>query len=945
MHYSFFYRTSNFNFLLFVSESKKKLDILRNKLKSSKVVLNHKETEFQAKKSPTLRLSSDNNKNEVIPVLTSTPNEPRLLQKLDIRLSEVHSTEQINKNLFDQHPNKRSSNSSMIVDNDNSYSTISQLESSAPSGASSVARRVIKVIGDSWLKDSDELFDLEALKTHSINLNSGEIYNSSHYNECHDLPCINNLISDSKIENNFTKEVDTGSEYIENINNENQQSPEASYERSDSKDDGSFKDQADNRSQADEITETTVEIDNSQKDPNYSQCTNLSDNNNNNTIATPIEGSQATMSQSDSKNENKSTSFDVAPTVDIRNLKILCSKKKNNERQTTKKYFCPYCKTIQTKFARHLEFKHRDHEDVQKMMSFEKNTKQRRDIIAKIRKEGIFIHNMDHDSNTGHLMVARRRQRGKRFKNKTVDDYVCCAHCKGFYSKSTIRLHYVHCDKNHEKGAREILKKGRRKTGYMHPRANEVLRRDVFPVLRDGELKRTIAFDELLVIFGNRLCDKYTELRYHDMIRADLRYLGKHLIAARTIDPKITDYASLLRPKHLQTVVEAVKIVAKWNNKTKRFDVPANATRLTNLIKKCAKKYRSECIQQENRKEKERVDNFIELWTDEIPTLINKKAVKDQKTLHRSINLELPTKEDIALLYKYLKDNCLKNLNILEGSFNLLAWQSLRNYTAVFIQIFNRRRPGDVETITLEDFNNPVKVNKKVNPDVYDQLSQSAQKIAGRFTRITTRGKLDRIVPVLLHRFIVKCISLIIKYRKHVGVKNDNPFIFCRYTTNSSQKPYIRICPLLRKYAVECGAKFPERLRATKLRKHVATSTAMIGLEDAKVDRLANFMGHHKEIHKNIYRVDVPVAEMTLIAQLLKTAMSHDEDDNSSGSSSSDENEGEDDNNDEEIHDVIKTIQTSEKVVSVHKISRTRRNRCDDSDYESKNNVTMNKSG
>ncbi|XP_074112134.1 uncharacterized protein LOC141535871 [Cotesia typhae] len=308
------------------SKSKKKLDMLRNKLKSSKVVLNHKDTEFQAKKSPTLRLSSDNNKNEVIPVLTSTPNEPRLLQKLDIRLSEVHSTEQINKNLFDQHPNKRSSNSSMILDKDHSYSKISQSESSAPSGASSVARRVIKVIGDSWLKDSDELFDLEALKTHFINLNSGEIYNSSHSNECHDLPCIKNLISDSKIENNFTKEVDTGSEYVENINNENQQSPEASYERSDSEDDGSFKDQADNRSQADEITETTVEIDNSQKDPNYSQCTNLSDNNN--TIATPIEGSQATMSQSDSKNENKSTSFDVAPTVDIRNLKILCLKKK-----------------------------------------------------------------------------------------------------------------------------------------------------------------------------------------------------------------------------------------------------------------------------------------------------------------------------------------------------------------------------------------------------------------------------------------------------------------------------------------------------------------------------------------------------------------------------------------------------------------------------------------
>ncbi|XP_074096499.1 uncharacterized protein LOC141525775 isoform X2 [Cotesia typhae] len=160
-------------------------------------------------------------------------------------------------------------------------------------------------------------------------------------------------------------------------------------------------------------------------------------------------------------------------------------------------------------------------------------------------------------------MVARRRQRGKKLKKKTADDYVCCAHCKGFYSKATIRLHYVKYDNKHEKGAREILKKGRRKTGYMHPRANEVLRRDVFPVLREGELQSIIAFDELLVLYGNRLCDKYTEARFHDFIGAELRYLPKHLIAAKNLEPEITDYASLLRPKHLNTVIEAVKQVAK----------------------------------------------------------------------------------------------------------------------------------------------------------------------------------------------------------------------------------------------------------------------------------------------------------------------------------------------------------------------------------------------
>lgn len=32
------------------------------------------------------------------------------------------------------------------------------------------------------------------------------------------------------------------------------------------------------------------------------------------------------------------------------------------EKRKTKKHFCPFCKTLQTKFARHLQLKHKDKE-------------------------------------------------------------------------------------------------------------------------------------------------------------------------------------------------------------------------------------------------------------------------------------------------------------------------------------------------------------------------------------------------------------------------------------------------------------------------------------------------------------------------------------------------------------------------------------------------------
>ncbi|XP_077273299.1 uncharacterized protein LOC143903528 [Temnothorax americanus] len=105
----------------------------------------------------------------------------------------------------------------------------------------------------------------------------------------------------------------------------------------------------------------------------------------------------------------------------------------------------------------------------------------------------------------------------------------------------------------------------------------------------------------------------------------------------------------------------------------------------------------------------------------------------------------------------------------------------------------------------------------------------------------------------------------------------------------------------MRRFANECGALIPCALRGTTLRKHIATYTSMLNIEECQVDRLANFMGHHKDIHKNIYRVPVPVAEMTDVSRLLMAAIGDDDEENDKEYSDNHENS---DSSDEENDDV-----------------------------------------
>ena len=52
-----------------------------------------------------------------------------------------------------------------------------------------------------------------------------------------------------------------------------------------------------------------------------------------------------------------------------------------------------------------------------------------------------------------------------------------------------------------------------------------------------------------------------------------------------------------------------------------------------------------------------------------------------------------------------------------------------------------------------------------------------------------------------------------------------------------------------------CGAERPEALKSTNLRKHVATSSQLLNLENNELDVLAKFMGHDIRTHAEPFPV------------------------------------------------------------------------------------------
>ncbi|XP_039308695.1 uncharacterized protein LOC113004523 isoform X1 [Solenopsis invicta] len=129
-----------------------------------------------------------------------------------------------------------------------------------------------------------------------------------------------------------------------------------------------------------------------------------------------------------------------------------------------------------------------------------------------------------------------------------------------------------------------------------------------------------------------------------------------------------------------------------------------------------------------------------------------------------------------------------------------------------------------------------------------------------------------RTVPVLLSAELLECIEIILKYRHDACVPAKNIYLFGIPGYNKSYFKYLDACELMRRFSTECGAERPWTLRATDLRKHIATISVALDLSENDVSDLAKHMGHAMAIHKEIYRQPIVSRDIVRMSQVLEKA-------------------------------------------------------------------------
>ncbi|KAI9532240.1 hypothetical protein NQZ68_033865 [Dissostichus eleginoides] len=149
--------------------------------------------------------------------------------------------------------------------------------------------------------------------------------------------------------------------------------------------------------------------------------------------------------------------------------------------------------------------------------------------------------------------------------------------------------------------------------------------------------------------------------------------------------------------------------------------------------------------------------------------------------------------------------------------------------------------------------------------DVTIALSELEKKLCKYFRRIEIRGKRGRRFPVLLTPAMQQALDLLVGTRQECGVPKENIYLFAR----PSAFTCYRGSDCLRYFAKAFGAKNPESLTSTKLRKQTGTLSQVLNLTNTELDLLADFLGHDIRVHRQFYRLPEGTLQLAKISKLL----------------------------------------------------------------------------
>lgn len=560
-------------------------------------------------------------------------------------------------------------------------------------------------------------------------------------------------------------------------------------------------------------------------------------------------------SDSDESESGESCVYpELSKTLNFQESKLNSKGNLNN-----KKHACLFCEKLFPNIARHITNKHASELDVAKILLLPKKSKQRRMAWQKLVNKGDYAHNYSVlEANNG-TAIPRYRSR----KQQERSNFVFCYSCKALYKKKDLWKHKKTCSSEDTSLKIRPVHAGKL---MMPPTqgAGRALFENVLARMKDDEIKSALLKDELILRYGNSLCEAKSSIKHHrTYISNKLRDLGRLLIAASKRNLNVISVYDLMKNTNWDLLIESVKCVAGFNIENNHFDKPDLAKKLGYRIQTCAELEHFRSLKAGDKEKQEVTETFLNLYRLGWAKAISSKAqssIQDNKYNKPQL---LPLVEDVVRLNKALEKKAIDLcIAIKENAYENYA--ELSKVTLAQIILFNRKRSGEAQRMTIKNYLE-AKKGGQVDNTVLTTLTDFEKKLCETHLRVEIKGKKERRVPVLLTENFVNQVNILLKYRQAAKVE-DSTFLFARQ--GRAEFPY-RGCDCLREFAMKCRLKRPESITSTKLRKQLAVLAQILNLKENNQDIIATFQGHDIRIHREYYRLPESTLQIAKVSKLL----------------------------------------------------------------------------
>ncbi|XP_076837036.1 uncharacterized protein LOC143482555 [Brachyhypopomus gauderio] len=535
-------------------------------------------------------------------------------------------------------------------------------------------------------------------------------------------------------------------------------------------------------------------------------------------------------------------------------------KKEHGGRLYNKKFYCVFCAKPFSKIARHLECKHKDKPEVARAITFPKSSKERRIHFSLLRNRGNRIHN-NQVLKEGKGMVIPQQQSSVPVK---ASDYLHCVNCEAYLKRRTLWKHMQRCHLN-----KKVKKTGKTRVqalcAYAQPVPDTVSAKfwKIVLDMHEDAVTNVVRTEKVILKFGEHLFNKHGhDVTKHEYIRQKMRETGRLVLQGKK-NGKLKIMNDFFVPCNFPHVIETVKTVAGLNEDTNTYKTPSLALKLGHNLKKIANIIECEAMMSGDEKVIHNVQVFKQLCETKWSECVSSQALRNLSEAKWNAPQLLPFAEDVKKMHQYLNIQRKQWQNALEKEPNKKNWAELAKITLCEVILFNRRREGEVSKMSLNAFT--LRDTSATHPDVEHALSDLEKKLCKHFQRVEIKGKRGRKVPLLLTPDMLASMELLVKCRRKCDVPDENQFMFGRPQALS----HFRGSDVIRLIAQSCGAKHPEALSSTKLRKHMATMSKVLNLKDNEMDDLADFLGHDIRVHRQYYRLPEGTLQLAKISKVL----------------------------------------------------------------------------